>query len=110
MFLEQEKIYDLFAFIQKNKLENNILKAMLPVYTQNKNQDFNTVLKNTGYQNLSQAEILSRISTLKTKYQQLTPTPNPAGESDWIMGQLRPLALGNMDLRQLRKTIEGGRS
>jgi len=108
--LEQEKIYDLFAFVQKNKLEKNILKVMLPVYTQNKNQDFNTVLKNTGYQNLSQAEILSRISTLKTKYQQLTPTPNPAGESDWIMGQLRPLALGNIDLRQLRETIDGGLS
>lgn len=107
--LEQEKIYDLFAFIKNHKLENNILKTMLTLYTQNKNQDFNTILENIGCQNVPREEILARIPTLKTKYRQLTPAPNPAGQTDWIMGQLRPLALGNMDLHQLKKNIEEDR-
>ncbi|KPK77481.1 MAG: hypothetical protein AMJ79_03005 [Phycisphaerae bacterium SM23_30] len=109
MPLDQEKIYDLFAFLHRNKLNRNILKTLLPALYRHTRMDFEALLRNVNYQNACPEEILARIPLLREKFRRQNAFKDAAAESDWIMGQLRPLALGNMDLADLRREIDGGR-
>ena len=107
--LKAETIIDLFVFVQKKKLKRDILKEMLPAVCQHPNKDFNSIAKDIGYRARSEEEILSRIPELKKKYRKIKTSKDGKSEGSWMMGQLRPLALGNMDLEALRKAVDGGR-
>jgi len=101
------RLVDLFQFVKDKNLNPEILKAMLPVAYPSPNMDFNSVLTIIDYKYRTEKEVLAHLPDLKMKYQEIRTSPDPEAESRWIMGHLRPLALGNMDLKTLRKKVDG---
>lgn len=103
-----DKIYDLFRFKQQRKLKGEILKLMLPVLYEHPQMDFESVLITVNYQSQTESEILSHLPTLREKFKEINTSVDPAAGTRWIMGRLRPLALGNMDMEKLREAVDGG--
>ncbi len=102
-----EKIYELFAFLTRNKLDKEILKSILPQVYQYPDSDFDAILKAIEFHRTPGKEILANIQGLKEKFKVIAPSKDKTAMELWVMGQLRPLALGNMDLAKLRIHIDG---
>ncbi len=102
---DYERIYDLFDFIIRKKLKRDILKALLPVVYQHSNMDFDSVLTTIGYKEVSEEEILNHIPILEEKFCEISGSNDASAMVLWIMGRLRPLALGNMDFNQLHQEV-----
>jgi len=103
---EYSKIYDLFSFIHNRNLKKEIIQKMLPIIYQHPNMDFDSVLIEMEYKKISEKEIRSHIPILRKKFNEIRISQNHQAETDWIMGELRPLALGNMDLTELKILVE----
>jgi glutamyl-tRNA(Gln) amidotransferase subunit E len=103
---DYDRIYRLFDFIIRKKLKRGILKEMLPVVYQYPNMDFDSILTTIEYRPLSREEILEHIPVLKEKFKEISKSDRQSAMVLWVMGQLRPLALGNMDLKELREQVE----
>ncbi|MCX6579495.1 MAG: Glu-tRNA(Gln) amidotransferase GatDE subunit E [Candidatus Aminicenantes bacterium] len=99
-------IYNLFDFIIKRKLRRDILKKMLPVVYEYPNMDFESVLTTIGYRPISEDEVLETIPMLKEKFYEISKAKDKSAMLLWVMGELRPLVLGNMDLKELREKVE----
>jgi glutamyl-tRNA(Gln) amidotransferase subunit E len=91
----------------RNKLDKEILKAMLPQVYQYPDKDFDAILTTIEFRRVTEKEILANIRGLKEKFKEMAPAKEKTAMTLWIMGQLRPLALGNMDLAKLRNHIDG---
>ena len=101
-----ERIYDLVEFIIKKKLKRSIIKEMLPEVYEHPNMDFESVLTTIEYRQATEEEILSAIPVLKEKFAEISKSKDKTAMVSWVMGKLRPLALGNMDMKELRKQVE----
>lgn len=109
---DYERLCELFDFVGRSKLEKEILKYMLPEVYQYPNMDFESILTTIEYKKIPAKEILSNIPVLKEKFKDIAHPDNPDGKRAmalWVMGRLRPLAVGNMDLAELRKKVETGK-
>jgi len=104
----ESSLIGLFDFVRKKGLERTILKAMVPLLWQYPAKDFVAVLESLNYQPHSEFEILSRIPRLRERFQEIKTSQMADSEGRWIMGQLRPLALGNMSLETLARAVDGG--
>jgi len=99
------RIYHMIDFIIKKKLRKDILKSMLPVVYQYPKMDFESVLTTIGYQTVEEEEILENIPVLIDKFYEISKFKDPDACVLWVMGQLRPMAQGNMDLKELRDKV-----
>jgi glutamyl-tRNA(Gln) amidotransferase subunit E len=102
---DYNRIYQLVDFIIRKKLKRDILKAMLPVVFQYPNMDFESVLTTIGFQAASEEEILEHIPALKEKFAEISKAKDEAALVSWVMGRLRPLALGNLRLNELYEKV-----
>ncbi len=100
------RIYDLFTFLKKQGLSLDILPEMLPIVYQYAQMDFRSVLNTLHYERRKPSEILKNIGSLRKMFRKIGTTLTPEAEADWIMGNLRPLAIGNMPLKELKKEID----
>ncbi|MCK5056506.1 MAG: Glu-tRNA(Gln) amidotransferase subunit GatE [Candidatus Aminicenantes bacterium] len=103
-----DRIYHLVDFIIKKKLKRDILKQMLPVVYQYPNMDFESVLTTIEYKPKSEEDILDSIPVLKEKFSDISNSENESAMIRWVMGQLRPPALGNMRLSELHTKVAAG--
>jgi glutamyl-tRNA(Gln) amidotransferase subunit E len=101
-----EKIYGLFGFISKKKLLPAIANAMLPVIYDHPDMEFGSVLTSIDYKKHSINELLAPVDFLFNKFRQIRYSDSEKASVDWMMGQLRRQALGNVDLTMLKKQIE----
>jgi glutamyl-tRNA(Gln) amidotransferase subunit E len=107
--IKPQKWVDLFRYVREKNLKKDILRDLAAACFENPGEKFDRLLKNLSFRRTSKKEILSRIPALRRRFRSRKKSKNPAAETLWIMGQLRPLALGNVDLAELRKTVEGAR-
>jgi glutamyl-tRNA(Gln) amidotransferase subunit E len=108
--LDYQKVYELFAFIRQNNLQTEIARSLLPVFYQHPEFGFESALKAIKYRNHSEGEILEKIPVLNAEFDSIMTSKLPDARERWLMGRLRPMALGNMELRQVKKHLKGGRS
>ncbi len=101
-----ERIYDLLLFLKKNNLDFEISKSVIPQIYSHPNKDFSSILKTLKFKKTSRPNILSKIPDLNKKFNQIHVSKNSHSRVDWIMGKLRPFALGNMDLKTLSEIVE----
>ncbi|MGE5341927.1 MAG: Glu-tRNA(Gln) amidotransferase subunit GatE [Candidatus Omnitrophota bacterium] len=101
-------IYHLFEFIIRKKLKRDILKEMLPVVYEHPKMDFESVLTTIGYKPLNEEEILDHIPILKDKFHEISKSKDKDAMVLWVMGRLKPLALGNMNMNELRNHVTVG--
>lgn len=103
-----DRVYDLFDFIIKKKLKRDILKQMLPVVYHYPNMDFESVLTTIEYKSIPEEKILESIPVLKEKFREISKSEEGPVMISWVMGRLRPLALGNMKLNELYEKAAAG--
>jgi len=100
------RVYDLISFVNKKKLKLDIVKYMLPIAYQHPNMDFESILLTIGFKRISEEKILSLIPDLKSKYREIKKSENKMSEVRWIMGQLLPIAIGNIELKRLESILK----
>lgn len=98
-------LYDLFRYIKDQKLDPAIAKRMLPVWYQHPKMDFDSVLTNLKFKRIKREDIESKIPFLKEKFETIRRSMLEEDMKNWIMGQLRPVATGNISLSDLASMI-----
>jgi len=103
-----ETLYNLFAFIKEKNLLPEIAKAMLSAAVASAKPDFDKILTETGYCKSNMVEISAQVSGLKKEFSRICFNDNGGSKAatDWIMGRVIPLALGNIRLSEVRKEVE----
>jgi len=103
---DYNRIYQLFDFIIRKKLKRDIMKEMMPVVYEHPNMDFDSVLTTIGFRSIPEEEIISNIPVLEEKFNEISKLKEKSAMVSWVMGELRPLALGNMNLKKLKENVE----
>ncbi|MFO8128711.1 MAG: Glu-tRNA(Gln) amidotransferase subunit GatE [Bacteroidales bacterium] len=98
-------ILSMFKFIKREKLEWDIAGEMLPVIYKHPKMEFASALTVIKYKKIERETILKTIAFLKNKYREIGRSANREDEKNWIMGELRSMALGNIPLRELSEII-----
>jgi glutamyl-tRNA(Gln) amidotransferase subunit E len=96
--------------IRQRKLDRELIKTLLPIAFLDPIKGFDEILASSGYSVHSETELLARALRLKPTFSPRRRRASAHAQRDWIMGKLRPAALGNMSLATLAQTIEQGGS
>jgi glutamyl-tRNA(Gln) amidotransferase subunit E len=67
--------------------------------------DFESIINSIEFKKIPKEEIISKIPFLKNKFSEIRFSKNDNVESNWVMGQLRKTALGNIDLKELSEYL-----
>lgn len=102
----RQKIITLLKFVNDKKLSREIIKEMITHLSDNFSDSMESVLSKTGYIFKDKEEITSKINPIKDEFRKNSRSKNPGAEKKWIMGQLRPEAIGNIDLSDLGDIVE----
>ncbi|MFA6924312.1 MAG: Glu-tRNA(Gln) amidotransferase subunit GatE [Bacteroidales bacterium] len=102
----ENQIYELFKFLKNNNLDLQLIKKMLPVIYEHSKMDFDSVLTTIKFKKIKTEDIVSKIPFLKNKFNEIRISPKEEVATHWIMGQLRPIALGNISFVELKKAVE----
>lgn len=101
-----DRLYDLFRYVDEHNLASEIIVPMMEVVYEHPNMILDSVLSVVGFERRSTDDVAGMIDQFNRKYEHIKRSGDPANRIDWIMGQLRRPALGNVPLRQLRQRIE----
>ena len=102
---EPHRIYDLFAFLLKENIHHAMATDMLKEMFNHPQSNFEQILNILNYKKVDKDEIIKKAAMLKERF---SPARNDTNDQDLInsvMGDLRPLSLGNMDLAGLAGEI-----
>jgi len=100
-----EKVYDLLAFLKSKKLDPAIAKKMLWIVYRHPERDLDSVLAEVNFKEHSHSEIEKMIPRLVEKYQEVKTSKHDNVRANWVMGELRKTALGNISLSELSKHL-----
>lgn len=102
---EYVQILDLLSFLKKNQICNEIAQRMLPVLYHYPKMDFESILNTIKFKKINKEEIISKIPFLVSKFNQQAKKPGQTNMVNWVMGQLLPIAMGNISLKELSQLI-----
>ena len=103
-----QRLREMFTFIKDQNLDPAIMRDMLPVVMEYPKMDFESVLETIKFSRVPEDEIKAKVPFLAEKYRQVGTSKDGGARARWIMGQIRPAALGNVALTELSGTIEHG--
>jgi glutamyl-tRNA(Gln) amidotransferase subunit E len=101
-----EKLYKLFAFLRDNKLNQRLAWHMLPEIIIHPRMDFESVLSSLKFRKTGTDEILNKLPFLSEKFVPKNRKSKADHKLNWMMGQLRKQATGNIDLTYLANQIK----
>jgi len=99
-------IFGLFKYLKDNQLEKELALKMLPVIYTHPKMQFDSVLNAINFRKTAKENILSQIPFLKEKFVQIAQCKNEKNEKNWVMGQMRSFALGNISLSELQGKVD----
>jgi glutamyl-tRNA(Gln) amidotransferase subunit E len=102
---DYNRVYKLFKFLNKKGLQYEIAEKMLQEMIEHPKMDFESILTSIKFNKHSMEEILSKVPILYEKFTEGKDNISKPDLKDWIMGQLRNIALGNVNLTELSKEI-----
>ncbi|MDD3860735.1 MAG: Glu-tRNA(Gln) amidotransferase subunit GatE [Bacteroidales bacterium] len=100
------RIIDLIKFCKKNNFEYPLGAKMLTELYQHPAMDFNSILTEIKFKKFSKEELFGQIDLLSKKFDKEARKNNRENKAAWIMGQIRPMAVGNICLTELKSEIE----
>ncbi len=103
---DYSRIIDLIKFSKENDYKCPLGAAMLPELYQHPNMDFNSILTVIKFKKRSKEELISKIDFLSNKFDKEAKINSKKNKSAWIMGQIRPMAVGNIELAELKSEID----
>ncbi|HNX00346.1 MAG TPA: Glu-tRNA(Gln) amidotransferase subunit GatE [Candidatus Cloacimonadota bacterium] len=101
-----DRIEDMLKFIKARKLTTDILPLLMEVLFVNPNMEFSSILTVIGYKNIEPESIYEQIPVLHDIFKRNKSNHNPDAETNWIMGRLKKIALGNIPMKDLRTKVE----
>jgi glutamyl-tRNA(Gln) amidotransferase subunit E len=107
---DYDKVYDLIGFIKERNLTLDLAKEMLPIVYKYPKMDFRYVLNTIQYKRLKLADVMKNLGSLRRLFRKIRTSNDSGAESRWIMGNLRPMALGNIPLGELKAQIDNALS
>lgn len=99
-------IYALLRFLKQRNLDLSIARRMLPLVYQYPKMEFESVLTSIHFKPVSKEQIISKVPFLRKKLTEIRLSKGQDVEKNWIMGQLRRQAEGNMSMLELFEAIE----
>lgn len=103
-----ERFIALLSYVRERGLDRDILKVMAPSVLMKPQRSFEKILDDIDHSPVPEEEIVARIPKLREAFEKRRTSDRPLACRDWIMGELRPLALGNIRLGKLAQAIERG--
>ena len=103
-----EWILNLVREIRKRDLKIEILEPLLPIAFGEPQTNLDELLDRVGYTPVSEADIFARIPNLVAQFEPRRRRSSAHARHSWVMGQLRPAALGNVSLPELALRITEG--
>jgi len=98
-------VFGMLKFIKDNKLSPEIAWLMLPIIFEYPKLDFESVLTSIRFKKVTKDELLGKQPFLKNKFAEIRYSDNPENEKNWIMGELRRSAIGNVGLTELAASL-----
>jgi len=98
-------IYALFKYLIDQNIHLEFANKMLSQIFTHPKMQFDSVLNSLKYKRQKKETIFEQIPFLHQKFQQIGRLKNAINEQNWIMGQLRGMAIGNMPLSELKNEI-----
>lgn len=98
-------IHGLFKYLIDHKLEIELAEKMLPMVYIHPKMQFDSVLETMKFKKVKEETIFGQIAFLKEKFDQTAIVPSQQNECNWVMGQLRNIAIGNISLTKLRDEV-----
>jgi len=102
-----ELIFSMFKYLLDQNLDTELADTMLPVIYEHPKMDFESVLTVINFRRVPENEILARIPFLHNKFGEIRRSADKKDEIDWIMGELRSMARGNMNMKALYNHVNG---
>lgn len=100
-----KKIFKLLRFLKENNIELKLAKLMLPIIYEFPKMDFHSVLESIHFKEVSKDEILAHIPFLKKKFKEIGRSNDKKDETNWIIGELKNLAIGNIPFNELHESV-----
>ena len=100
------KLYGLFSFLKKNDLDPELAKNMLEVLFYHPNMEFNSVLTSLNFRRLKKEALLAPVGFLIEKFRHIRRSNEKTKTKQWLMGQLRKQAIGNISLGEFSHLVE----
>lgn len=94
-------IYALLKFLKENRLQQELAWRMLPVVYEHPKIDFQSILESLKFRKVTADDLAAKLPFLRSKYAEIRRSDDPEKENNWIMGQLRSMAIGNLNLGTL---------
>jgi len=102
--VDEDRIVRLARAVFDRRLALDILKPLIPVALAEPTANLDRLLERIGYRPSAKEDVLAAIAPLREQFQKDgLPEIN---QRNWIMGRLRPIALGNVPLRDLASVVE----
>lgn len=97
-YLPEDNLTALVARVRAEGLEPEIIETLLPVWYYRPHLSLEQLLEKISFKKVTREEILARIPQLRHEFVRFSNRTAPDAEFHWLMGQLRPLVLGNLPL------------
>jgi len=102
---QPQRIYELFTFLQQEKIDFAIAYKMLKQMFLHPKMDFDSILSVLKFKKMELQEIEARIPFLNEKFTPCRKDTNVQDKVNALMGQLRFISEGNVNLAALAKKI-----
>lgn len=98
-------ILRLFEFLESKDLDFKLAEKMLPLLMEHPMMEFDSIIASLKYKRNTKEDLLARVPILKEKFAIGKTEISELDRRNWIMGQLRNSAIGNISLHDLSKEI-----
>ena len=102
--IDEDRIVAVVAAARARGLTDDILRSLLPVALDEPAADLERLLERIGHHEAAAGEIEAAIDTLRGEL--VDSDVESTDAHNWAMGRLRPIALGNMPLRDVAARLE----
>ena len=100
------KVLGMFRYLKEQKIHFEFARVMLVDLYQHPNMRFDSILEQLDFKHRDKQKLKSYIPLLSEKFDQINTSKNPNAKCDWIMGQIRHKAIGNIPLSQLAQLVK----
>jgi glutamyl-tRNA(Gln) amidotransferase subunit E len=102
---DYQRIYDLFAFLKGEHIHFDLAEYILPEMIEHPKMDFHSILESINFKRIPKEEIESKLPVLIAKFKVGKVEISKSDMRDWVLGQVRKRAIGNVDLTELSQLI-----
>ena len=100
-------LYAMFRYLKEQKLDAELAYYMLPVVYEHPKMDFESILTVINFKKVRKNDVLAHIPFLREKFNETRRSDKKSDETDWIMGELRSIARGNISMKELFYHVNG---